>query len=84
LSHLLKDLPGLHTFRAVQESLDLIRLLVVTERPLDERAVARIRSGLAEQLGETTELLVEQVADIPLDPTGKHRHIVCRVPASVA
>jgi phenylacetate-CoA ligase len=80
LSHLLKELPGLHTFKAVQESLNLIRLMVVLEQPISEAAAQRIRAGLAQQLGDGVALRFERVDAIPLDATGKHKHIICRVP----
>jgi phenylacetate-CoA ligase len=80
LSHLLKDLPGLHTFKAIQESPDLIRLMVVLEQPIPDVAAHRIRAGLAQHLGDGVALRFERVDAIPLDATGKHKHIICRVP----
>jgi phenylacetate-CoA ligase len=80
VSHLLRGLPGLHTFKVIQESLFLVRVLVVAEPPLTEAQAAGIREGLRRRLGPDVIVVIEQVADIPLERSGKHRHVICRIP----
>lgn len=84
VSHLLKDLPGLHAFKAIQESMRLIRVQVVMESPPGDAIAQSIRGNLAMLLGEGIELRFERVDEIPLEASGKHKHIVCNVPRAEA
>jgi phenylacetate-CoA ligase len=80
VSHLLKDLPGLVAFKVIQEAIDVIRVLLVLERAIDDASVLKVRAGLARQLGDDVRVQFERVDAIPLEASGKHKHIVCRVP----
>jgi phenylacetate-CoA ligase len=79
ISNVLKDVPGLQNYKIIQEREDLIRVLVVTEGPLDERHSAGAQRALKSHLGEEVRVDFERVADIPLERAGKHRYIVNRV-----
>ena len=84
VSHLIKELPGLHAFKVIQESFELVRLQMVIDQPPAPAVQERIRAGLAHYLGEPLELRIEQVAEIPTEASGKHKHIVSRVPREAA
>jgi phenylacetate-CoA ligase len=79
VSHLLKEIPDLYTFKVIQENLRTVRFLLVAERTLSQSSLKDIRERLERRLGERMIIIVEQVPEIPLETSGKHRHIVNHV-----
>jgi len=79
ISNVIKDVPGLVNYRIIQESLELIRVQVVSSDPLRSADEEMLRSVLRAQLGAEIRVEVEQKADIEVDAAGKHRFIVCKV-----
>ncbi|MGB8331077.1 MAG: hypothetical protein WCE62_13220 [Polyangiales bacterium] len=79
LIYVLRDLPGIARFKIVQESATCTRVLVVPAEGFGETQVKAIVHGLKARLGENVEICVEQVAEIPLERSGKFRYVVSRV-----
>lgn len=79
LIYVVRDIPGVARFKIVQESLDETRVLLETDAEFDEGAVATIRAGIAQRLGEGVRVSVERVAEIPVEASGKYRYIVSQV-----
>jgi phenylacetate-CoA ligase len=81
LIYILRDLPQVRAFKIIQESLDLTRVMVVLEEPLNEELNAKIIHGFRARLGAGVEILVEQVTDIPAEKSGKFRYVISKVAA---
>jgi phenylacetate-CoA ligase len=79
LIYILREIPGLQTFKIVQESLRLTRVLLVTEPGFASDSLATIRSGFQQRLGRDVAIDIEEVADIPAERSGKYRYVVSRV-----
>ncbi len=76
----MKEVPGVKLWRIIQERREAIRMLVVRDRPLEERDEKVIRVYFARRLGPEVDVQIEQVPDIPRSSTGKFRHVVSSVP----
>ena len=81
LIYVIRELPGIASFKIVQESRTLTRVQIVPESGFDPGAKGKIIKGLRARLGETTDVIVEEVADIPAERSGKYRYVVSRVAA---
>jgi phenylacetate-CoA ligase len=81
LIYIVRDMPGVAGFRIEQESLDLTRVKVVTEPGFPADGDARIRAGMKARLGESVEVVVEHVAQIAAEGSGKFRYVVSKVAA---
>lgn len=81
LIYIVRDMPGVTGFRIEQESLDLTRVKVVTEPGFPADGDARIRAGMKARLGESVEVVVEHVAQIAAEGSGKFRYVVSKVAA---
>lgn len=81
LIYIVRDMPGVAGFRIEQESLDLTRVKVVTEPGFPADGDARIRDGMKARLGESVEVVVEHVAQIAAEGSGKFRYVVSKVAA---
>jgi len=68
-------------FKIVQESLDLTRILLVTDAGFDAACVADIEAGARARLGADVTIQVERVAEIPPERSGKYRYVVSKVAA---
>ncbi|WP_020165883.1 phenylacetate--CoA ligase family protein [Methyloversatilis discipulorum] len=81
LIYIVRDMPGVAGFRIEQESLDLTRVKVVTEPGFPADGDSRIRAGMKARLGESVEVVVEHVAQIAAEGSGKFRYVVSKVAA---
>lgn len=79
LIYILREIPGLKTFKIVQESLRLTRVLLVTEPGFARASLATIRSGFQQRLGRDVAVEIEEVADIPAERSGKYRYVVSKI-----
>jgi phenylacetate-CoA ligase len=79
INHALRELPGLKAYRIIQESRTLLRILLVTGAPLHHDACSALTTHARALLGNGLEVEIEQVMEIPPEPNGKFRHIICRV-----
>ncbi|MAT66072.1 MAG: capsule biosynthesis protein CapK [Gammaproteobacteria bacterium] len=74
-----RDRPGVQAFKIVQESLDLTRVLLVTDAGFDPGAIGQIKAAFGQRLGEGVEIRVDQVDSIPPERSGKYRYVVSHV-----
>ncbi|MBA4141427.1 MAG: phenylacetate--CoA ligase family protein [Nitrosospira sp.] len=81
LIYVLRDLPGIRSFKIVQESLDLTRVLVVSENGLSPEFVGKIESGFKARLGQEVKIAVKEVPEIPVEKSGKFRYVVSKIAA---
>ena len=80
LIYVVRDLPGIRTFKIVQESLDRTRVSIVPEGGFDDRARITIREGIQARLGRNVAVDVELVESIAAERSGKHRYVKSMVP----
>ncbi|MDC6166100.1 phenylacetate--CoA ligase family protein [Paucibacter sp. XJ19-41] len=76
LIYILRDLPGLRSFKVVQHSRELTEVLLVPEPGFDPGAPARIVEGFKKRLGVSVAVEVRLVDAIPTEKSGKFRYIV--------
>lgn len=79
LIYLVRDLPGVKQFKVIQESLELIRILLVTDHAFCMTCIPGIMAGAKKRLGEAVEINIELVESIPPEKSGKYRYVVSRV-----
>jgi phenylacetate-CoA ligase len=78
LIYILRDLTGLKSFKVIQETRQLTRVLLVTEPAFRQEQLATIVSGFKQRLGAAVEVQVSVVDEIPAEKSGKFRYIVSR------
>ena len=79
LIYILRDLPGVKSFKVVQESQALTRVLLVTDERFAPDAVAQIVHGFKQRLGSDVSVVVNLVDSIPAEKSGKFRYIISHV-----
>ncbi|MBK8750317.1 MAG: phenylacetate--CoA ligase family protein [Candidatus Competibacteraceae bacterium] len=79
LVYILRDLPGVDAFKIVQESLTKTLVQLVPNAQFLESSVDTIRKGFQSRLGAGVEVVVEKVAEIASEQSGKYRYVVSRV-----
>jgi phenylacetate-CoA ligase len=79
LIYVIRDLPGIETFRIVQESIMRTRVLVVPGPGFEGAISERIEAGLKQRLGGRVEVSVEFVDSLPREASGKFRYVQSRV-----
>ncbi len=79
LIYVLRDLPGIGSFKIVQESIERTRVLVVKANGYEDSVATRIINGLKQRLGSEVEIVVETVNEIPPEKSGKFRYVVSHV-----
>ena len=75
LIYVVRDLPGIRTFKIVQESLDRTRVSIVPDSRFDERTRDTIRDGIRARLGGNVIVDVDVVEAIAAESSGKHRYV---------
>jgi phenylacetate-CoA ligase len=76
--YVLRAEPGVRQFKVVQQADLSLDVSVVADGVLDERRQDALRSQLRRRIGPGVDVRLEVVSEIAPDPSGKHRHIVCR------
>ena len=84
LIYILRDLPQVRAFKIVQESLDRTRVLIVSVDGMPPSLHVSIISQFRARLGATVEIVIEEVATIAAEASGKHRYVVSKVASPVA
>ena len=79
LIYVLRDLPGVASFKIVQESRDRVRVLLVPARSLGQAVRDSIVDGLQARLGRDVAIDIEEVGEIPPERSGKFRYVVSKV-----
>ena len=80
LIYVVRDLPGIRTFKIVQESLDRTRVSIVPEAGFDPGVRATIADGIKARLGREVTVDVEVVDALAAERSGKHRYVKSMVP----
>lgn len=76
LIYILRDLPGVKSFKVVQESRALTRVLLVTDDSYTPDSTAKIVGGFKQRLGAEVSIVVDLVEGIPAEKSGKFRYII--------
>ena len=76
LIYILRDLPGVKSFKVIQETRAFTRVLLVTGEAFAPDAVAQIVSGFKQRLGADVSVAVDLVETIPAEKSGKFRYII--------
>jgi len=76
---IMRQIPGIDKFKAIQERMDLIRILIVRDQAFTEATVGRIVHDVKEVMGERMHVDVEVVEEIPKEPSGKIRCAVSKM-----
>jgi phenylacetate-CoA ligase len=79
LIYTLRDLPGVKHFRIEQISLDETCVQIVPGAGFDAAARERIEREFRARLGSSVRVVVETVAAIPAEASGKFRYVVSHV-----
>lgn len=79
LIYVVRDLPGVQSFKIIQESRALTRVLLVTDAAFTPAHRAGIVDGFKRRLGTGVQVEVEMVDLIPPEKSGKFRYVVSRV-----
>lgn len=84
LIYVLRDLPGVSSFKIVQESLEHTRVLVVRGADFAPAREQEIVSGFQRRLGDSVRISVEFVDRIPPEASGKYRYVVSKLSLPLA
>jgi phenylacetate-CoA ligase len=79
LIYVMRDLPGIKSFKIIQESVQRTRVQIVPETGFSSGIAARIVSGFRARIGESVDVSIEQMDDIPPERSGKRRYVVSQV-----
>ena len=80
LIYVIRDLPGVETFRIVQESLTRTRVTLVAGPEFDSSMEEVIRKGFCARLGHQVVVDIDRVTQIPAERSGKFRYVLSHVP----
>jgi phenylacetate-CoA ligase len=81
LIYVLRETPGIKSFKIVQESLDQTRVLLVPGPGYTQAARGAIERGLRTRLGQGVRIVMEEVPLIAPERSGKFRYVVSHVDA---
>ena len=79
LIYIVRELPGVRSFKIIQESLLHTRLLLVCDGVLEAHARAAIIEGFQARLGSKVVIDIELVDEIASEASGKFRHVQSKV-----
>jgi len=79
LIYILRDIPGVKSFKIIQESVGRIRILLVAGDEFEPGMDENIRAGFRERLGGGVTVEIEQVDEISAEASGKFRYVVSHV-----
>jgi phenylacetate-CoA ligase len=76
LIYILRDVAGIKTFKVIQETRSLTRVLLVIEAGFENASVGQIIGDFKRRLGDSVSIEVDLVDSIPAERSGKYRYIV--------
>lgn len=79
LIYIIRDLPGVRKFKIVQHSLSETEVQLVLDPGFDRAALPGIVQGFKRRLGESVEVRIEELAEIPAEASGKFRYVISKV-----
>jgi len=78
-TYLLRGVPGIESYKVVQESLLHTRILIQAGDGFRPASLTGVVTGFQRRLGEQVRIDIEYVAHIPKEDSGKFRYITSRV-----
>jgi len=82
--YVLRAVPGIASFKCIQHAVDRMEVQIVPATGWGEAARAAVASGLRARLGDTLQVDMRILEDIPPEASGKHRYVVSHVPLADA
>ncbi len=79
LIYVVRDLPGIESFKIVQESLEFTRVLIVPGENYQRGNDQTIVTGFRQRLGAEVEIRIDHVARIEPERSGKYRYVTSQV-----
>ena len=79
LIYILRDLPGVRSFKVIQESRQLTNVLLVIGPEFQSEMIGKIIEGFKQRLGSSAEIKVQTVENIPPEKSGKYRYVISRI-----
>ncbi len=79
LIYVIRDLAGVRQFKIIQESQDLVRVLLVVDAAFDHKLLDSIRDTFRLRLGQGVQVPIELVDEIKPERSGKFRYVVSAV-----
>ena len=76
LIYILRDLPGVKSFKVVQETRTLTQVLLVADEGFAPDSVPQIVRRFKQRLGADVSVMVDLVDAIPAEKSGKFRYII--------
>ena len=76
LIYILRDIPGMKAFKVIQETRELTKVLLATEPPFAKGIIEDVIAGFKKRLGNSVEIQVQLVNNIPAERSGKFRYII--------
>lgn len=77
--YVLRAVPGIAQFKCIQHALDRMEVQIVPDAGWHEAAGDAVVAGLRARLGETLNVELRMLEDIPPEASGKHRYVVSHV-----
>lgn len=71
----IRDIPGIASFKVVQETMQRVVVQVVPGENCGPDVETRISTGIKARLGQSVEVEVLRVGDIPREKSGKYRYV---------
>ncbi len=81
LIYVLRENPGIESFKIIQESIDVTRVLLVPGNGYCEAVRSAVEHGLKARLGHGVKIVMEEVPHIAAESSGKFRYVVSNVTA---
>ncbi len=78
----IRDIPGIASFKVVQETLERVVVQIVPNDHCGAAVEQQITSGIKARLGQNVEVVVTRVSDIPPEKSGKYRYVQSMVAGS--
>lgn len=82
LIYILRDMDNVKEFKIIQESRELIRVLVVPEVKWRDEDSIKIEDGFRARLGEAVQVQIDIKSEIESEKSGKRRYVVSHVSAT--
>jgi len=76
---LLREIPGIDSFKVIQESIDHTRVALVTSAAYAPDSAQRLVDGFRRRLGSEVRVEVEYTDALRLEQTGKFRYVTSKV-----
>ena len=75
----IRDIPGIVSFKVVQETRERVVVQIVAGADCRSDVDVIITDGIKARLGQSVEVIVQRLPEIPTEKSGKFRYVVSRV-----